>query len=69
MTRPQQEATRALLHAEYEWLKAYGWERVLPGSRVKHRQAPDTQADYSVRDALAMTRADLLRYGVERRTA
>lgn len=62
MTRAQQEATRALTHAEYEWLKAYGWERVLPGGRVKHKFAPTTRPDYSVRDAIAMTRAEPLRF-------
>ena len=62
MTRSQHEATRALLAAEYDWLEAYGWKRVLPGSRVKHPKAPDTKPDYSVSDAMILTRADPLRY-------
>lgn len=66
MTGPQQAATRALFAAEIAFLEAYGWERVLPGSRMKHRAAPDTLADYSVADALTLTRADKLRYSVGR---
>jgi hypothetical protein len=62
MTRPQHEATRELAAAELKWLLAYGWRRVLPGSRLAHKFAPDTRPDYSVRDAISMTRADPLRY-------
>lgn len=64
MTRPQQEATRALLHAEHEWLKAYGWFQVAPG-RWTHRSAPKLKDSYTARDALAFTRGDPLRYGSE----
>lgn len=61
MTRAQHEATRALAHAEKEWLQSYGWYELC--GRYTHPKAPDTRPDYSLRDAVAMTRADLLRYG------
>lgn len=62
MTRTQHEASRALARAEYNWLAAYGWTRQTPGSRVRHRSAPPECEAYSVRDAMALTRADPLRY-------
>lgn len=62
MTSPQQSATRALLHAEKEWLKAYGWREVAPG-RWSHKSAPKTAANIGMRDAIAFTRSDPLRYG------
>lgn len=65
MTRPQQEATRNLNHAEKEWLKAYGWFEVAPG-RFTHRSAPKLKDSYTQRDALAFTRGDPLRYGAEK---
>lgn len=64
MTRPQQEATRALLHAEKDWLKAYGWFECSPG-RMTHRNAPKFKDSYTLRDAIAFTRGDPLRYGVQ----
>lgn len=63
MTRLQQETTRSLLASEFAWLESYGWLRVLPGCRVSHPKAPTLKADYSVRDAVAFTRAEPLRYG------
>jgi len=62
MTRPQQEVTRALLHAEREWLKAYGWFESSPG-RFTHRSAPKLKDSHTIRDAIAFTRGDPLRYG------
>lgn len=64
MTRLQQEAARALLHAEREWLKAYGWFECSPG-RMTHRKAPKLKDSYVLRDAIAFTRGDPLRYGTE----
>lgn len=66
MTHAQQEATRALLKAEYAFLESYGWSRVLPGGRVRHANAPDTRPDYSVRDAMVMTRGEPLRFSMWR---
>jgi hypothetical protein len=62
MTRLQHDATRHLHAAEVLWLAAYGWKDRI-GGRYYHPKAPDTRPDYSLRDAVAMTRADLLRYG------
>ncbi len=62
MTRAQHEVTKALTHVEGEWLKAYHWHQTRP-DRWTHVKAPDTHIDYSLRDAVNMTRADLLRYG------
>jgi len=69
MTRPQQDATRALLHAEKAWLQAYGWSEVMPG-RWAHKSVPiatvparASGTQVTLRDAIAFTRADPLKYG------
>lgn len=62
MTTSQQSATRALLAAEKAWLKAYGWSEVMPG-RWTHKSAPNVAAAISLRDAIAFTRSDPLKYG------
>jgi hypothetical protein len=62
MNRLQHQTTRALAEAEKEWLYSYGWKLTYSGHYI-HPAAPDTRPDYSLRDAVAMTRADLLRYG------
>jgi len=62
MTRPQQDATRALIHAEKEWLRSYGWTEVSPG-RFAHKSAPKIADSIGMRDAIAFTRADPLKYG------
>ena len=63
MTAKQQLAERMLLNAQAEWLTAYGWKYDAPTARWKHEHAPKARESYEQRDALAMTRAETLRYG------
>ena len=64
MTREQHQAARELLEAELKWLFAYGWQPSPFGQRVWHRAAPKGHVDYTVSDAMALTRAEPLRYTV-----
>ena len=64
MTQKQHQAQRELELAQLRWLDAYGWKVVdKSGQRVTHKQAPKSFPNYSVGDAMAMTRAEPLRYG------
>jgi hypothetical protein len=76
VTREEQDTERALVRAEEAWLKARGWRlttngfgSLLSGARYSHPAAPGPgggAADFLIRDALALTRADPLRYGRRR---
>ena len=68
MTRDEQDTEHALVRAEAAWLKARGWvlttggtDRLMSGARFSH---PDLRGplDYRMRDALALTRAEPLRF-------
>jgi hypothetical protein len=68
VTREEQDTERALVRAEAEWLKARGWVLaqagsgpLMSGARFSH---PDLRGpvDYRMRDALALTRAEPLRF-------
>lgn len=68
MTREEQDTERALVRAEADWLKARGWtlatggtDSLMSGARFSH---PDLRGpiDYRMRDALALTRAEPLRF-------
>lgn len=68
MTREEQDTERSLVRAETEWLKARGWQLVnagfgslASGARFAH---PDLRgpSDFCLRDALAITRAEPLRF-------
>ena len=61
MTREQQDTDRELTRAEYKWLLARGWQ-LEAGGRFSHPSAPKARDSYTVRDAVAMTRAESLRY-------
>lgn len=63
MTREQQSAERELLHAQANWLRAYGWTYDTRAARWSHQYAPKARESYEARDAAAMTRAEPLRYG------
>ena len=71
MTREEQETDRALQQAEHDWLRARGWVMVTGVGaslayrlerRFAHPRAPTARESYTRRDALAMTRAEPLRY-------
>jgi len=74
VTREQQDTDRTLVRAEHDWLVARGWSAhgaTLGGLRdgrvrYSHPGAPTARADYTARDALAMTRGDPLRYMARR---
>lgn len=68
MTREMQDTERALVRAEQDWLLARGWTLV-GRARYAHPTAPSARPDYAARDALAMTRAEPLRYLARRHTA
>ncbi len=68
MTREEQDTERQLTRAESDWLKARGWVltqggsgALMTGARFSH---PDLRGpvDYRMRDALALTRAEPLRF-------
>lgn len=68
MTRAEQDTERALLRAEGEWLEARGWTRasgysdsLLSGARWSHTSL-FSPIGYKQRDALALTRAEPLRF-------
>jgi len=63
MNSAQQAAERNLLEAQAAWLVAYGWKFDPSTARWKHEHAPKARESYEARDALAMTRAETLRYG------
>jgi hypothetical protein len=66
VTRAQQEATWELAQAQGKWLRAYGWRPVDVSARDPrwaHRYAPKAKESYTTSDALALTRAEPLRYG------
>ena len=64
MTQKQHTAQRELELAQLRWLDAYGWKVVgHTGKRVAHVAAPKSFENFSVGDAMAMTRAEPLRYG------
>lgn len=62
MTRDQYEATRKLERAQDDWLRAYGWVRVI-GGRWMHPSAPTACTHF---DALTLTRAQPLVFGAWR---
>jgi hypothetical protein len=65
VTREMQDTERALLRAEHDWLIARGWNAARPHSdrtRYAHKNAPKAREDYTARDAMAMTRAEPLRF-------
>jgi len=72
VTREQQDTDRALVRAEHDWLLARGWiasrpfRDVAERVRYSHPGAPSARPDYAARDALAMTRADPLRFMARR---
>jgi len=58
MTRDQQSSTKVLEAAEVSWLLSYGWHR--NGVGWEHRKVHKGDVrPYSLRDAVAATRADL----------
>lgn len=71
MTREEQDTDRALIQSERAWLVARGWSLVAGSNsvhpfRYSHPGAPSAKTDYTQRDALAMTRADPLRFKARR---
>lgn len=68
MTREEQDTERSLTRAEAEWLKARGWRLAHAGVGSLHIGArwshPDLRGpvDYRQSDALALTRAEPLRF-------
>ncbi len=68
MTREMQDTERALQRAEQDWLLARGWSASGAAVRWSHHAAPSARPDYARRDALAMTRAEPLRYTARRNT-
>lgn len=74
MTREMQETERALAQAERAWLVARGWSLVAGSAsnahpfRFAHPAAPTARESYTARDALAMTRAEPLRFMARRYT-
>ncbi len=64
MNRDQHEATREREAAEAKWLRAYGWAE--SGKLWTHARAPNIREAYSRRDAITITEAEPLRYGVVR---
>ena len=61
MTRDQHQATLRLVISETEWLKAYFWDYDRSTNSWKHVVLPAMMV--TLRDAVALTRADLLKFG------
>jgi hypothetical protein len=68
MTREEQDTERSLVRAETDWLKARGWTvtnagfgSLASGVRFSHPEFRRA-VDYSLRDALSLTRAEPLKY-------
>ncbi len=70
MTRAEQDTERALVRAETEFLKARGWTVTVGGLgsslggsvRLAHESLKGGPTDYCLRDAMALTRAEPLRF-------
>jgi hypothetical protein len=62
MTREQHQSLRELERVEAGVLRAYHWTQDVCGNWT-HAKAPTIRTSYTQRDALAMTRAETLRYG------
>ncbi len=69
MTREEQDTERALVRSEEDWLKARGWQQagaghgwLLTRSRWAHPANDSKLTDYTLRDAVSLTRAEPLRF-------
>jgi hypothetical protein len=68
VTREEQDTERQLVRAETDWLKARGWTLAVAGAGTLQAGArfahPELRGpiDYRLRDALALTRAEPLRF-------